>query len=31
LAAAFDLDAATVTVTYIRQQLEDLASERVEF
>jgi hypothetical protein len=34
LAAAFDLDAATVTVRleqYVRQQLEDLASESVEF
>jgi hypothetical protein len=33
-AATFDLDPATVTVTleqYVRQQLEDLASERVEF
>jgi hypothetical protein len=34
LAATFDLDAATVTVMleqYVRQQLEDLANERVEF
>jgi hypothetical protein len=34
LAATFDLDAATVTVTldrYVRQQLEDLASERYSF
>jgi hypothetical protein len=34
LAATFDLDPATVTVTleqYVRQQLAELASERVEF
>jgi hypothetical protein len=33
LAVAFDLNPAMVTVTlepYVRQQLEDLASERVE-
>jgi hypothetical protein len=33
-AATFDLDPATVTLTleqYVRQQLEDLASERCEF
>jgi hypothetical protein len=34
LAATFDLDATTVTVAleqYVRQQLEDLASDRVDF
>jgi hypothetical protein len=34
LAAQFDLDAATVVVTleqYVREQLEELASERTEF
>jgi hypothetical protein len=34
LAAAFDLDAGSVTVAlegYVRQQLADLANERCEF